>query len=335
MNPRLHQAVGPLAQPVKAPPQAASRIGPVDDPLEREAERKADAWVPLHSAQAMPDATSAAKQQEPDNAMPLTTAQRTYFEPRIGTTLDDVRLHAGPQAARSAGAMDARAFTVANDISFAEGAYQPDTSTGQHLLAHELAHVAQVRQGADPATVRRAPESEFRIVSDVWVVSDKKGTLRRVVVVEHKGKRQAMYQRSGNSQRPEGHAGPQAGDWAPFDGFRKNGHFEKDIYHRGKMPNNMFHGYGDGTRLRMGEWLSKQKLPEAIPARWTRVQVELQSLGVEVHTKLEPLAPLEPAARSVSGEINAKTPPRGGGQRVVSEPSVVSTLPSSSDTQHG
>nr|MCU0474881.1 DUF4157 domain-containing protein [Anaerolineae bacterium] len=40
----------------------------------------------------------------------------------------------------------AKAFTQGSDIFFKSGAFQPESSDGQHLLAHELTHTIQ--QGA-------------------------------------------------------------------------------------------------------------------------------------------------------------------------------------------
>ena len=179
--------------------------------------------------------------------MPLSARERAYFEPRFGRDLSDVRIHTGDKAASAASTIHARAFTLGSEIAFARGEYRPDTDVGQRLIAHELAHVLQGRRGADQRVIRRGPVDEpgkvtpeFRIVSDVWSVTDENGISRSVVIVEGRGERQAMYERSGVSERPEGHAGPKAGDWAPFDGFRDNGrgfgHFEKDLYFRGKMP---------------------------------------------------------------------------------------------------
>lgn len=64
-----------------------------------------------------------------------------------------VRVHDDAAADGLARDLDARAFTVGNDIYFAQGAYAPHTSEGQHLLAHELTHVVQ--QGGGEAGVQR------------------------------------------------------------------------------------------------------------------------------------------------------------------------------------
>ncbi len=82
----------------------------------------------------------------------LSTADRSYFEPRLGRDLSDIRLHTDDRAERAATAVSARAFASGDDIAFAKGAYQPDTGDGRKLLAHELAHTAQQ---TDPGTLFR------------------------------------------------------------------------------------------------------------------------------------------------------------------------------------
>lgn len=78
----------------------------------------------------------------------LDAQQRTYFEPRLGVDLSDVRIHADADAAASAADLRARAYTVGSDVVFGKGQYSPDTPRGRWLLAHELAHVAQARRSA-------------------------------------------------------------------------------------------------------------------------------------------------------------------------------------------
>src|SRR5262249_49592732 len=43
----------------------------------------------------------------------------------------------------------AKAYTVGQDIHFGAGHYDPSSTTGQHLLAHEVAHTVQ-QQGGTP-----------------------------------------------------------------------------------------------------------------------------------------------------------------------------------------
>ncbi|MEP7043833.1 MAG: DUF4157 domain-containing protein [Dokdonella sp.] len=67
------------------------------------------------------------------------------MQQRIGHDFSDVRVHTDGTAAASARAVNAQAYTVGSNIVFDRGRYQPHTPTGTHLLAHELAHVAQQR----------------------------------------------------------------------------------------------------------------------------------------------------------------------------------------------
>ena len=84
---------------------------------------------------------------------PLDAQTRSFFEPRFGLDLSNVRVHTDPAAVRSAYLVDARAYTVGSDIIFGNGEYHLSSDSGQELLAHELAHVAQ--RDASPGVIRR------------------------------------------------------------------------------------------------------------------------------------------------------------------------------------
>ncbi len=77
--------------------------------------------------------------------------------PRFGHDFSGVRVHTGPEAAQSAAAVGALAYTVGDSVVFGQGRYAPQTTAGQRLLAHELAHVVQQRSAAS-AKVMRAPD---------------------------------------------------------------------------------------------------------------------------------------------------------------------------------
>ena len=74
---------------------------------------------------------------------PLDPAARTFMEPRFGRDFSGVRIHTGPMAAKSAGAISAEAYTVDQHVIFAPNRYSPGTEGGRRLLAHELAHIVQ------------------------------------------------------------------------------------------------------------------------------------------------------------------------------------------------
>jgi hypothetical protein len=91
--------------------------------------------------------------QQRGTGQPLPAELRGDMEHALGVSLAGVRIHTDSVATQAARALHAEAFTVGEDIFFAEGAFAPDTRLGRKLLAHELAHVAQaLRGGSGPAT---------------------------------------------------------------------------------------------------------------------------------------------------------------------------------------
>lgn len=183
--------VMPLATPPRPQLQAKLRVGAVSDPLEHEADRVADAVIAgrlvgtvSHAAAGLSQRKCAACEAEEEKnirrksvgsgessraeqlasgagsavaagGMPLSPSGRAYFEPRFGRDLSDIRIHTHEKAARAASGINARAYTLGRDIAFAPGEFQPQTDSGRHLMAHELAHVMQQEEGATPA-IRRA-----------------------------------------------------------------------------------------------------------------------------------------------------------------------------------
>src|SRR5438128_1186362 len=60
----------------------------------------------------------------------LPSSLRAEVEPAIGRDLSPVRVHTDGRAEDAAHAVQARAFTVGNDISFGRGEYAPDSREG-------------------------------------------------------------------------------------------------------------------------------------------------------------------------------------------------------------
>jgi hypothetical protein len=82
---------------------------------------------------------------------PLDSGTRDLMGSRFGQDFGGVRVHDDGEAHRAAKALNADAFTTGRDIYFSRGAYNPSSQSGQKLIAHELAHVAQQNQGATGA----------------------------------------------------------------------------------------------------------------------------------------------------------------------------------------
>lgn len=93
-----------------------------------------------------------------DAGRPLPAPIRQQFEPPFGQDFSGVRIHTNGEAAASARAMQARAYTSGPNIVFAPGEYAPETAVGQRLLAHELTHTIQQTQGAATPAIQRQPQ---------------------------------------------------------------------------------------------------------------------------------------------------------------------------------
>jgi hypothetical protein len=78
---------------------------------------------------------------------PLAPDVRADMETRLGHDFSDVRVHTDGAAHESARSVNAQAFTVGSDVVFQNGNYDPSTPDGSHMLAHELTHVVQQRNG--------------------------------------------------------------------------------------------------------------------------------------------------------------------------------------------
>lgn len=78
---------------------------------------------------------------------PLNHSDKRFFESRIGYDFSKVRIHDDATAHQSAREINAKAYTHRNHIVFGAGKYQPGSSEGKKLLAHELTHTVQQQGG--------------------------------------------------------------------------------------------------------------------------------------------------------------------------------------------
>jgi hypothetical protein len=99
---------------------------------------------------------------------PLDAATRAFMEPRFGQDFGGVRVHADARAAESARSVRARAYTVGQHVAFRTDSYRPGTPAGQHLLAHELAHVVQQSRAGGPAGLHRQVDQASPAEDDPW-----------------------------------------------------------------------------------------------------------------------------------------------------------------------
>ena len=69
---------------------------------------------------------------------------QTNMEDAYGHDFSNVKIHPDSDSAEE---MDARAYTKGDDVHFAPGEFDPGSETGQDLIGHEFAHIAQQREG--------------------------------------------------------------------------------------------------------------------------------------------------------------------------------------------
>lgn len=86
--------------------------------------------------------------QAKGSGKPMEEPIRRQMEGAFGADFSGVRVHTHNTADTLNRSLSARAFTTGNNIFFKQGEYNPSSSSGQELLAHELTHVVQQGQGS-------------------------------------------------------------------------------------------------------------------------------------------------------------------------------------------
>jgi len=119
-------------------------------------------------------------QQKRGGGNSLDSGVRRQMEGTLGADFSGVRVHVDTQADSLNRSLSARAFTTGKDIFFRQGAYEPGSSSGRELIAHELTHVVQ----QDGDKVRRAmtvsqPGDPHEVEAE--------NTARAVMQMEHAG----------------------------------------------------------------------------------------------------------------------------------------------------
>ena len=112
------------------------------EPEEEEEEKLQTKKAPGQTPEGTPDLESRIQALK-GGGQPLPESVRAFFEPRFGPVFRDVRVHSDSQANDLALSIQAKAFTVGQDVVFGTGQYTPWTRDGRHLIAHELTHVVQ------------------------------------------------------------------------------------------------------------------------------------------------------------------------------------------------
>jgi hypothetical protein len=106
------------------------------------------------------------------DGQPLPQSARSFFKYCFGQDFGRVRVHSDWEAAKTAEFLNARAYTLGQDVVFGAGEYAPESVMGNKLLAHELVHVIQ--QMGKKTRINRwsksGVESELCSSRDRWVI---------------------------------------------------------------------------------------------------------------------------------------------------------------------
>lgn len=96
----------------------------------------------------------------------LESRVQAQMESAFDVDFSGVRVHTDSEADTLNQGLNARAFTIGQDIFFRQGEYSPDSSNGQKLLAHELTHVVQQTGGVRPKLVVGQPNDQYEQEAD-------------------------------------------------------------------------------------------------------------------------------------------------------------------------
>jgi Domain of unknown function (DUF4157) len=179
-----NRTVVALLRPVLQPKLT---VGATDDPLEDEADRVAAALMRVvgapeettsepvdHRAPAdrlvrrsaeigaaggtLSAGTEGTIKRAQSGGRPLDDGVRRKMDAGFGADFESVRIHTDEAADELSRSIGARAFTAGQHIFFGRSQYEPHSSAGQRLIAHELTHTLQQGAASVPnkaSTVRR------------------------------------------------------------------------------------------------------------------------------------------------------------------------------------
>ena len=98
-------------------------------------------------------------QRSKGSGTPMNQSTRQGMEQQFGANFEGVRIHTDAQAVQMNQDLGSQAFTNGSDIYFNQGTYQPQSTSGKHLLAHELTHTLQQGSVAPGSRIQTKPLS--------------------------------------------------------------------------------------------------------------------------------------------------------------------------------
>jgi Domain of unknown function (DUF4157) len=99
---------------------------------------------------------------------------KSEMEGYLGSNLSGVNIHKGEKADKMSRNINAKAFTHGQDIYFKDGNYDPTSTEGKKLLAHELTHTVQQGEGMLRPMLQR---TEVDTTATPYELKDSKGLI--------------------------------------------------------------------------------------------------------------------------------------------------------------
>ncbi|MEE3719918.1 DUF4157 domain-containing protein [Tumidithrix elongata RA019] len=118
-------------------------------------------------------------QQAKGSGQPLDPNLQEKMGQAMGADFSSVKVHTDSQSDQLNQSIQARAFTTGQDVFFRKGSYNPSSTDGQELIAHELTHVVQqngnnVQKKTDACKIQRNSVKEKIAFFESWAKDNQK-----------------------------------------------------------------------------------------------------------------------------------------------------------------
>jgi hypothetical protein len=224
----------PMEEAVQKKPIFESKADSMEEAVQRKGESSATPSVSpsvestLHSSKG--------------SGSPLPTSTRRQMEGGFGADFSGVRIHDDNSAKQMSKDLHAQAFTHGKDIYFNSGKYDPQSTGGKRLLAHELTHVVQQNKGVagQPAMNKKESGTEAGREANQAVV-------QRVPMIQRAGGNDPS--QGGGGQAPGSPGQPPGGSGQSQGGTDINSMTQQALDNLGKPDNGYLTKDGDGIKV--------------------------------------------------------------------------------------
>lgn len=141
------EAQGQGKHPPDVSSEAASTLDSLQQSIGNRAVQRLIAQRSGDGSFALDDETEDRIDRERGGGQPLDGAVQARMSDATGHDFSGVKVHTSAESDTLNRELGAKAFTTGQDVFFRSGAYQPQSSDGQELIAHELTHVVQQSSG--------------------------------------------------------------------------------------------------------------------------------------------------------------------------------------------